>query len=127
MVQRRGRRQRRVAAGDARPDGREPRCDLAVPAVEDDARAEDERREEGACGDALHRADPAPLRREHEEQRDPERRDRAAGDREPARAEEVEAGEQRAEVDAAGARAGAGTTVAGAGGGRTAGGGPTPR
>ena len=53
VIQRRGRRQRRVAAGDARPDGREARCDLAVPSMEEDACGEDQRRKEGARGDAL--------------------------------------------------------------------------
>ena len=70
---------------------------LAMAAMKDDACPEDDRRKESAGSDPLHRADPAALRREHEEQRDPERRNRTAGDCEPSRSEDIEAGEQCAE------------------------------
>ena len=106
-VERRCRGERRVAAGDARRDGGEACLHLAEPVPDDDACAEDERGRDRAGEHPRDGADPALLRREDEEERDPERRDGAADDREAAGAEEVESRDQAPDVHprAAGLRA----------------------
>ena len=81
--------QRRVAAGDARTGSGHGRVEAAVASVHEDAGGEDDGGCQGTEGHALHRADPAAVRRKDEEEDDAEEGDDAARDREPARAEEV--------------------------------------
>ena len=78
-----------VAAADARADRAHRRLQLSVPRPHPEAGADGGGGGDDADPDAHRRSDPATVCGEDEEEDDPERRDGAADDCEPARAEEI--------------------------------------
>ena len=87
-VERGGREQGRVRAGDSGPDRGERRVRRPEALAQPEAGSEDAHGGGGAEGEAQLGADPAPVRREDEEEDDPEHGHDPAGDGKPERAEE---------------------------------------
>ncbi len=84
-----GKEQRRVAAGDAGADRGDRRVEPSVTSVREHAGGEEECRRDRAEHNPLDGADPAVARGQSEEEDDAEQRHDAAGEREPARPQQV--------------------------------------
>jgi hypothetical protein len=94
VVARRRRREGRVTAGRTRPDRGERGVQMSEAGSEGETAREHERRGDGADQDAFGRPDPAAVGSQHEQEPDPQRRDRPTDDREAARPHELPALEE---------------------------------